>query len=215
MSSSRLQNLPQELRDQVYDKLALPDKSSMLKTCRSIHFEVSPLFYKEVIFRMQIGVYLVIYPGAPAIRPPPQPTQHKLQNLDMFWDLRGNRVISAGYVKSFQWISSIHRKRCRIFFAWDCPPAPYHYGTHLWKALRTLTEFETVEFRVRHRDYRRYLWCDPAETGLVESSRDDFRSMGPLYDALRIALEPTLGVAVLHGDEDGKDHRLTFHPRRQ
>ena len=211
----RLQDLPQELRDHVYNSLPLPEKSNMLRTCRSIHHEVSPLFYKEFVFEMQIDRSRSTEPGAPARRPPPQNTKDRIQNLDVFWNLRGDENTCADDIEAFQWDSSINRKECRVFFAWDCQPCRFYFGNNHLKALETLAGFDTVEFRVRRQNFKSHGCRDPVEFALVERPSDGICSMLPMYDKLFKGLEPTFGAAELCADDDDEDHCLIFHPRRQ
>ena len=186
----------------------------MLRTSHSTNHEISPLFYKGAIFIMQINRYISLYPGAPASRPPHQITKDMIQNLDVFWDLRGDQHTCAKDIKAFQWDVSIDRKRCRIFFSWSPPPCPCFFGNNHLKALQTLAGFETVEFCVRRQNYRSHGRHDPVDFAVFDTPRDGSWSVKPMYDALRKGLEPTFGVAELYGDEISGDRLLVFHPRR-
>lgn len=211
----RLQDLPQEVRDQVYINLPLSDKSNMLMTCRSTKSEVAPLFYKEAVFKLRIHRSLSASPGSPAVRRRPRYRPDKIQNLDVFWDLRGDQRTCADELEAFRTDASTHQKRCRIFFAWDRTPAPCLFGNDHLQALESVAGFETVEVRLRRQSYSSFEYHYPVKYVIAGMPRDVIRLVSPLYDALRQTLEPAFGVAALYGDEDSEDHYLKFHPRRQ
>ena len=49
----------------------------------------------------------------------------------------------------------------------------------------------------------------------VRTPGDYIELVGPLYDALQEHFRTVFGTAERNGDEDGDDHFLTFHSRRQ
>lgn len=200
MPPFRLQGLPRELRDQIYNNLFKSDKLNMLRTCRSIHMEVDPMLYKEVIFSIAVpgGRY---HKAAPFTEPHLRNIKHKIQNLDVCWDLREDHRPHAYHITTFQSDASTNRKRCRVFCGWDPPPAPLFLRDDHLSALKTLVGFEWIEFYLRSNSDKSH---DPNEGPQCRR---------PLYETLRERFEPTFGAARLYGNEDGKSHRLVFHSR--
>ena len=218
MAPFRIEDLPGELRNNIYSNIPLSDKMNLLRTSRSINNDVSPLFYKEATYRILVNVHHPsLYTKFPIVRLPPQHVKDKIQNLDIYWVLYGPEKRKEGDVEAVSWDPPISRGLCRVFFGWcpGGPSSPMSFRDSDLGPLKTLAGFKTVEVRVglkalgrphthhapmRHRDHR----CTAPATS--------FPKMLAMYEVLGNGLESAFGVAELR--QDPPDHYLRFQPRK-
>lgn len=220
MAPFRLQDLPGELRNNVYSNTPLSDKMTLLRTSHSINSEVSPFFYKEAIYPIFVNVhYTSLYTKYPITRPPPQHMKEKIQNLDVYWVLYGSegQGRKEGDVEALSWDPPISRGLCRVFLGWypGGVPTPMSFRDSDFGPLKTLAGFQTVELRVGMKALGRLpKHHSPArDTGYKYTASDtSYPRMLPMYEVLRNGLESAFGAAEL--SQKPPDHYLRFQPRR-
>lgn len=232
MAPFRLQDLPGEMRNNVYSHVTLSDKLTLLTTSRTLNSEVSPFFYKEATYQIYVNVhYTALYTDYPITRPPPQHIKDKIQNLDVYWVLYGfeGEKRREGGVEALSWDPPIRRGLCRVFFGWypGEAPSPMSFRDSDFGPLKTLAGFETVELRVGlkalgplplHHMLRRDA-CLPSRASQFldqllypRALQFLYPRMSPMYEVLRNGLESAFGVPEL--SQNPPDHYLRFKPRK-
>lgn len=216
MAPFRLRDLPGELRNNIYSKIPLSDKMTLLRTSRSISSEVSPLFYEEATYRILVNVHHPsLYTKHPITRPPPQHIKKKIQNLDVYWALFEPEKRKEGDIEALSWDPLVSRGLCRVFFGW-CPGVPWlplPFRDSDFEPLKTLAGFETVEIRIGLKALGRPHNHHARKTDTGNTCTDSDTScpmMLPMYEVLRNGLESAFGVAELR--QNPPDHYLRFEP---
>ena len=216
MASFRLQDLPGELRNNIYKKFPLSDKMTMMTTCRSINDEVSPFFYQEAIYRTSINVHHPTpYTNPQMAGPPPQHIKDKIQNIEVHWFVDGASEKAKSDIEAFSWDPPIRRGTCRVLFGWCQYVYPHRTSSpglldyNFLEPLKTLAGFRTLEIRVGTLFLR-------MQNILLALKRPvwNCRCFRILHKCEIIArgLKPELGVAELQHDQHG-DY-LRFQPYR-
>lgn len=185
----------------------------LLRTCRFINNELSPLFYKEATHQVLIGIPSHAYPN---VRSPPQQIKDKIQNLNVYWKLYRPMERREGDVEALSRDPSIGRGLCPIFFAgYSRGPPPNSFRESDFGPLRTLAGFETVEIRAGLKAFgklQRHHAPVREPFSIPMSSSTTYPRMLSMYEVLDSGLKAAFGVAELY--RNPPDHCLRFHPRK-
>ena len=216
MAPFRIENLPGELRNEIYTKVSLYDKIALMRTSRSTNQDVSPLFYKEATLPILVNVchpfmritYLTI-------TPPPPEINKNIQNLDVYWEPIVPEEVKEGDIAALSWVPPIRRELCRVFYKW-IPAGQGLLKPFMDSGLRTFAGFETVEIRVELEPQGQPpIDEEPArESGYKpKASNTPCPKVMPMYRQLKKELKSALGVAELI--QKPPDHYLKFQPRKR
>lgn len=144
--------LPFELREEIYTHLALASSFDILRVCRSINTQVTPLLYKYGIYHIRA----IHPPHQSSISIPSSDTLARIQNLYI-------SMPDIGFAEGFPWKHDmfsqtksllhqfsgdvVHRKVCHLDLQeWDLTE-------QLVSLLRTFVGFERIKITIRLRSY--------------------------------------------------------------
>ena len=218
MAPFRFQDLPGELRNDIYGNVSLSDKMSLLRTSRFINSEVSPFFYREAAYHNLINVrFKPWYSRMPMFRPLPQHIKDKIQNLDVYRVLDSPEPRNEDDIEALDWDPHICRRTCRVFFKWNPWVTPWYscLRNSDFGPLQTLAGFETVEIRVEMKTLGRLETHrapgKPRGSKLIAWDLSCQDAM-PMYNVLMGGLKSAFGIAELI--QTPSDHYLRFQPRK-